>query len=75
MESTSLLEQQRAIVAALRDLGPGWHSRADIAEKLGQNRLNIKQVALLDLLAEQGALQRQSMQPTPGSSAYVYRVK
>ncbi len=66
---------RRAVLAALEKLGGGWHSRADLARAMDKARLNLSEITILETLVEAGKVAKQSTQPTPGSNAYMYRLK
>ena len=71
-----LSAKAREIVAALRALGSGWHSRADLAGQLGKKKLNPAEVAILDLLVAEGRIEA-SLKSTslPHISSWLYRVQ
>jgi hypothetical protein len=65
MEGTPLDEKARRMLSALEALGPGWHSRAELAAHLGKTKLNPVDIIALDTLAALGRIDRR-MQPMPG---------
>ena len=71
-----LSERAEKLFAALEALGPGLHSRAAIAAQIDRKRLNIYDVALLEMLHEEGRIEV-IQQPVPGPIGYqwFYRVK
>jgi hypothetical protein len=73
MEETRI----RYLIDTLRGLGPGWHSRAELAAYLGKNRLNPAETATLDILAATGPLEREmrAVPERPHLNEYVYRIK
>ncbi len=71
-----LSEQAEKLFQALQALGSGWHTRAAIAGKISRKRLNIYDVALLQILSEANRIEI-SQQAAPGPIGYqwLYRVK
>jgi hypothetical protein len=77
MEGTPLDDKARRMLAALKALGKGWHSRADVAAQIGKNRLNPVEIVALDMLASAGQIDR-AMKPKPDMpqvNQWVYRSK
>lgn len=56
-QETALSVQAEKLLTALRQCGPGWHSRAAIAEQIGKRRLSGYEAAVLDSLVEQGKIE------------------
>jgi hypothetical protein len=77
MYAVSLLDEKSEIILkAIRDLGAGWHGRAEIAKALDKKRLYTEDVLVLDHLVEKGLLeiQRQDIEgPIP--VRWEYRLK
>jgi hypothetical protein len=64
------------LYSLLLKLGPGWHDRAELAKKLGKNKLNPVEAAALDLLASAGRVERVTQQAGTGNiTRFVYQVK
>jgi hypothetical protein len=58
----SIKAKQQAMLDTLRAMGSDqWVSRSDIAAHLHKNRINPSEAAMLELLVEQGVLERRSM--------------
>lgn len=76
MEHAPLGEKERQLVSALQALGPGWHSRAEIAAQLKKRRLNPAEVVIFDVLVSKGKVEKRS---EPGKRAnisqWVYKLK
>ena len=53
----SLEEQSGKILTAIKALGPGWHSRAEISAQLGKKRLFAADATLLSYLVETGKVE------------------
>ena len=51
---TALSAKVEQLIDALRACGPGWHSRAAIAQQLNKRRLNAYETAVLDTLVASG---------------------
>jgi hypothetical protein len=63
-------------VDVFREMGSGWHSRADLAKALNKNRLNPADCLLLDVMVSQGLLERSMAQTTsPTINRWLYRIK
>lgn len=71
-----ITSKRELLIDALRGLGPGWHSRSDLARAFGKKRLNPVETAALDHLAATDEIERQS---APGGHdgvmQWVYRLK
>jgi hypothetical protein len=77
MEGTPLDDKARRMLVALQALGPGWHSRADIAVQIGKPRLNPVEIVALDMLAAAHKIDR-AMLPKPDMpqvNQWVYAAK
>ncbi len=69
--------QARKLLTALRELGPDWHARSEIASHLGKRLLNPAETTTLDMLAAGGVIER-DMRPLtdrPMVNQYLYRLK
>lgn len=76
MQPVSIEDKAQDLLNALTSLGDGWHTRAQLAAKLGKNQLNPGDITLLDLLVNQGKLDREARQGSRTNlSQWVYRVK
>ena len=53
---TTLERNAEKLYATLHSLGPGWHSRQEVANFLGKSRLTGHDASALDLLAMQGRI-------------------
>jgi hypothetical protein len=77
-QQTALSKHAEKIYAALEALGPGWHSRADLAAALNKRRLSAYEQAALDTLVESGrviAEQHTIDAPIPQRWEYMVRGK
>jgi hypothetical protein len=76
MRDHPLQGRTQDILAALKDMGPGWHSRADLAAHFSKNRLNPVEVAALDYLVAVGLIESE-LHPTSTQhiNQWVYRIK
>ncbi len=76
MVNTPLEGKALELLNVLRNAGPGWHSRAELATLMGKNRLNSVEVAVLDLLVGQGHIEK-SMSPSarPHIQQWQYRLR
>jgi hypothetical protein len=75
MVTMLLSEREKVLLEALESLGPGWHSRAELAANLNKKRLNGAEVMLLDVMTEQGRLERKLIPGgLPHLQQYVYRI-
>lgn len=72
-----ITKRQNAIVELLRGLGPGWHSRNDLAAAKGVIRLSPVDIEALDELAVRGFIVERQLQPGPRESVFQwhYRLK
>jgi hypothetical protein len=73
---TSLDDKWAYLIEAIRALGSGFHSRADIASHLEKAKLNPAEILALDFLAERGVLEKllQQSETAAQISRYVYRL-
>lgn len=73
---TSLDKRKRVLLATLRDMGEGWHNRAQIAQKLGKSQLNAVELVALEQLIVSEEIEGQL---APGAQQHVnqwqYRAK
>lgn len=69
-------EIKRSLLDAIRACGAGWHTRVEIAQKMGKNALNAGDLAILELMTEAGQVE-QAMQPTKRRHIMrvVYKIK
>jgi hypothetical protein len=75
-QETALSVQAAKLFAALKDCGPGWHSRAEIAERIAKRRLNGFEAAALDLLVQSGRIEAERRPiAAPIRERWEYRVK
>jgi hypothetical protein len=73
---TPLKDQSERVFQALKQCGPGWHSRDEIAKVLGKRRLNPAEVVLLNLLVENDRIEATRIEiEGPAALQWVYRVK
>lgn len=70
-----LTEHGQKLLGIIQAAG-GWVTRSFIADKLGRNKLNVWDTALLDRLAAAGLIDREK-RSVPGGIGfeYVYRMK
>lgn len=71
-----LSDKERVILDALRACGSGWHDRKELAVALGKLQINPADMLILDLLADQGKIEKRL---SPGTqehiNRWVYRLK
>lgn len=65
-----LNDRENVILNALRQCGPGWHDRADLADALGKNKLNPAEITLLDVMADVGKIEKRF---APGKAEHINR--
>lgn len=65
----------QALLKVLREFNGQWVKRTEIAQRLGRNRLNAGEIAVLDVLAEQGTIGRMYSTETnaPSGKVALYR--
>lgn len=65
------------LLDALRQCGPGWHSRAELAAQLGKNRLNASEVTVLETLVDRGQVEAEQHETEEGNipQRWEYRAK
>ena len=68
--------QAEKLFEALKALGAGWHSRAELARQVGKTRLNPFDIALLEVLRESGLIEAEQ-HPASGPITYkwMYRIR
>lgn len=64
---SSVEDRQQKLLSALRGLGDGWHSRNEIAARLGKKKLNPSEVTIFEIMASTGVIEK-SQTPTPNLS-------
>jgi hypothetical protein len=76
-QDTTLLGQRAELIFnALSALGPGWHSRPEIAGQIGAKRLQLLDAAALDLLTMQGRIEAERHPiNAPIRERWEYRIK
>jgi hypothetical protein len=73
---TSTGQQAERLFQALKKLGPGWHSRAEIAARIGKPRITGLDASALDLLVETGQVEAERHEiNAPIQQRWEYRVK
>lgn len=72
-----IMKNKTALVEAMRGLGPGWHSRVEIAAYMGKNKLNPGELMVLDEMAVRGEIFERQLGPGPRESVFqwTYRIK
>ena len=72
-----ITRRQSAMIVLLKQLGPGWHSRNEIATAKGVVRLNPVDIEALDELAIRGFIVERELQPGPREAVFQwhYRLK
>lgn len=65
-----LSDKQRTMLDALRGCGSGWHDRKELAAALGKLQINPAEMVILDLLAEQGLIEKRF---APGTQEHINR--
>jgi hypothetical protein len=76
MDYSPLDEREKQLMDALRSLGAGWHTRAELAAQLGKARLNASEITLLEVAARQGQIEIMTRPAKrPNISEYLYKVK
>lgn len=58
MQTLTVKDRESKLMDAIRDLGPGWHDRNELADKLGKARLNPADIVTLDMMVERGLLDK-----------------
>ena len=75
-QETALSVQAEKLLTALQQCGPGWHSRAELAERIGKRRLSGYEAAVLDSLIESGRIEAERHPiDAPIRERWEYRVK
>jgi len=72
-----ITKRQNAMIALLRQLGVGWHSRNDLATVKGVARLSPVDIEALDELAARGFIVERQLAPGPRDHVFQmkYRIK
>jgi hypothetical protein len=72
----SVDRKRQALLDALTELGPEWHTRAEIAEQMGKDKLSAAEQVVLDMMAVSGEIERDT-RPTAREhiSKMIYRIK
>jgi hypothetical protein len=75
-QETALSVKAGKLIAAIEQCGPGWHSRAEIAQQLNKRRLSAYETAVLDTLVESGRVEAEQHRiDAPIQVRWEYRLK
>lgn len=73
---TTFKDREAEFLSALHELGKGWHSRQEIAEHFGKNKLSPADTTLLDAMADKGLIEKGMAQTALITvSRWQYRIK
>jgi hypothetical protein len=59
-----LTDKQRDVLQAVKEGGPGWHSRTNLGADLSKNKLNPAVIIVLDMLAATEKIEKELRQGT-----------
>lgn len=72
----SFKDREAELLGAFEALGKGWHSRQEIADHLGKNKLSPADTTLLDAMVDKGLIEKSMAQTALVTvNRWQYRVK
>ncbi|MEP7287062.1 MAG: hypothetical protein ABI947_15005 [Chloroflexota bacterium] len=75
-QRATIAQRANELYSLIADLGPGWHTRGDMARFMGKARLSPFDVAALEALAESGRVMAEQHEiDAPIPVRWEYKIK